>query len=106
MNSRPSYDSETARRVDLEFVCVFGHECVHRRLACSVGDSSTGASAIKCWWLMRNLFACYSLSMISRDAVLSAMLAGLTTWCLTFRDIFVCTPTSFIKEVRRHRQAN
>ena len=78
MNSRPSYDSETARRVDLEFVCVFGHECVHRRLACSVGDNSTGASAIKCWWLMRNLFGCYSLSMISRDAVLSAMLAGLT----------------------------
>ena len=28
-------------------------------------------------------------SLISEDAVLSAMPAGLTTWCLTFRDIFV-----------------
>ena len=26
MNSRSSYDSETARRVGLEFVRVFGHE--------------------------------------------------------------------------------
>ena len=34
---------------------------------------------------------------ISRDAVLSAMRAGLTTRCLTFRDTFVCTPTSLIR---------
>ena len=26
----------------LEFVCIFGHECVQRRLACSVGESPTG----------------------------------------------------------------
>ena len=57
---------------------------------------SLGASAIKCWWLPRNPLTCYSLSLISRDAVLSAMQAGLTTRCLTFREIFVCTPTSLL----------
>ena len=30
------------RRVGLECVCIFGHECVQRRLACSVGESPTG----------------------------------------------------------------
>ena len=30
--------------------------------------------------------------MISRDAVLSAMPAGLTTRCLIFKDVSVCTP--------------
>ena len=34
------------------------------------------------------------------------MRAGLTTRCLTFRDTFVCTPTSLISGVRRHRQAS
>ena len=42
----------------------------------------------------RNPLVCQSLSLISRDAVLSAMRAGLTTRCLTFRDTFVYTPTS------------
>ena len=55
-----------------------------------------GASAIKCWWLPRNPLVCYSLSLISGDAVLSAMRAGLTTRCLTFRHTFVCTPTSLL----------
>ena len=55
-----------------------------------------GASAIKCWWLPRNPLVCWSLSLISRDAVLWAMRAGLTTRCLTFRDTFVCTPTSLL----------
>ena len=40
-----------------------------------------------------------ALSLISRDAVLSAMLARLTTRWLTFRDIFVCTPMSLLDEV-------
>ncbi len=52
-----------------------------------------GASAVKCWRPPRNPFACWSLSLISRGAVLPSMLAGLTTRCLTFRDLFVCTPT-------------
>ena len=30
-------------------------------------SSILGASAIKCWWLPRNLLACYSLSLISED---------------------------------------
>ena len=72
-----------------------------------------GASASKCWWLPRNPFSCScscscscsSLSLISRDAVLSTMPAGLTTRCLTFKDVFVCTPT-YLFGVRRHRQAN
>ena len=33
---------ETSQRAGLEFVCVFGQECVQRRLACSVGESPTG----------------------------------------------------------------
>ena len=41
----------------------------------------------------RNPLASWSLSLISRDAVLSAMPVGLTTRFLTFRGIFVCTPT-------------
>ena len=36
------------RRVDLEFVCVFGHECVQRRLACSVGESPTRVKVSTC----------------------------------------------------------
>ena len=36
------------------------------------------------------------LSLISGDAVLSAMRAGLTTRSLTFRHTFVCTPTSLL----------
>ena len=44
----------------------------------------------------------------SRDAVLSAMQAGLTTRCLTFKDISMYTPMSLIgrDSVRRHRQAH
>ena len=44
----------------------------------------------------RNPLASWSLSLISRDAVLSAMPVGLTTRFLTFRGIFVCTPTSLL----------
>ncbi len=44
----------------------------------------------------RNPLASWSLSLISRDAVLSAMPVGLTTRVLTFRGIFVCTPTSLL----------
>ena len=43
-----------------------------------------------------NPLASWSLSLISRDAVLSAMPVGLTTRVLTFRGIFVCTPTSLL----------
>ena len=35
-----------------------------------------GASAVKCWRPLRNLFACQSFSLISRGAVLSSMPAG------------------------------
>ena len=52
--------------------------------------------AIKCWCLPHNPLVCWSLSLISRDVVLSAMRAGLTTRCLTFRYTFVCTPTSLL----------
>ena len=44
----------------------------------------------------RNPLASWSLSLISRDAVLSAMPVGLTTRSLTFRDVSVCTPTSLL----------
>ena len=46
------------------------------------------ADSCRACGLPRNPLVCYSLSLILRDAVLSAMPAGLTTRCLTFRDIF------------------
>ena len=54
MNSRPSYDSETSRRVVLEFVCIVGHDAIVKPMALGpVANTDTKLLIYGLWNLTR-----------------------------------------------------
>ena len=73
------------RRVDLEFVCVFGHECVQRRLACSVGESPTRVKVSTCAlpWCTTPIEAESSLGPDSHHPIIS--LSGIPSAVIVLR---------------------
>ena len=80
-----------------------GAELVGRALA-DVGRSEHGASALR---EERTEVGVATLGDAPEAANVTTgvLFAGLTTRCLTFKDVSVCTPT-YLFGVRRHRQAN
>ena len=69
--------SETSRRADLEFVCIFGHDGLDEHI-----------ELLRCYY---NFVRPHGALKFGREIRTPAMQAGLTTRRLTFRDIFLAT---------------